>query len=103
MFIKKKKVIEKGRQDGEYRKRKFEIIVKRSHWHINCFQSHYCLRNVVSGDYKEQNRKSLPIEESDMSVQEYIINRYDYKKMKYSPRAILTIFVKTLHHHRLLT
>ena len=40
MFIKKKKVIEKGRQDGEYRKSKFEIIVKRSHWHINCFQSH---------------------------------------------------------------
>ena len=44
---------------------------------INCFQSHECLWNVSSGDYKDQNRKSLPIEEANMSMQEYEINRYD--------------------------
>ena len=25
---------------------------------INCFQSHECIWNVTSGDYKDQNRKS---------------------------------------------
>ena len=40
------------------------------------------IKNVTSGDYKDQNRKYLPLEESDMSVQEYDINRYDYKKME---------------------
>ena len=57
---------------------------------------------ITSGDYKDQNRKSLPLEEFDMSKQEYNINRYDYKNMEQSLRTILTIFVKTLHH-RLLT
>ena len=37
----------------------------------NCFQSHECKWNVTGGDYKDQNRKSLPLEEFDMSVQEY--------------------------------
>ena len=69
---------------------------------IKCFQTYESICNVTSGDYKDQNRKSLPLEEFDMSVQEYNINRYDYKKMEYSPRPVLTIFVKTLHH-RLLT
>ena len=46
---------------------------------INCFQSHECIWNVTSGDYKDQNRKSLPLEEFDMPVQEYNINRYDSK------------------------
>ena len=59
---------------------------------INFFQSHECIWNVTSGYYKE----------FDMSVQEYDINRYDYKKMEYSRRPILTFFLKTLHH-RLLT
>ena len=35
---------------------------------------------ITSSDYKDQNRKSLPLEEFDMSAQEYNINRYDYKK-----------------------
>ena len=43
---------------------------------INCFQSHECIWNVTSGDYKDQNRKYLPLEEVDMSVQEYNINRW---------------------------
>ena len=29
---------------------------------------------------KDQNRKSLALEEFDISVQEYYISRYDYKK-----------------------
>ena len=36
--------------------------------------------NVTRGDYKEQNRKSFSLEEFDTSVQEYNINRSDYKK-----------------------
>ena len=43
---------------------------------INCFQSHECIWNVTSGDYKDQNRKYSPLEEVDMSVQEYNINRW---------------------------
>ena len=69
---------------------------------INRFHSHECIWNVTSGNYKDQNRKSFPLEELHMSVQEYNIIRYDYKRMEYSPRPILTFFVKTLHH-RLLT
>ena len=57
----------------------------------NCFQSHECIWDVTSGDNKEQNRKSLPLEGFDMSVQEYNINRFDYEKMKQSLRPILTI------------
>ena len=49
---------------------------------INCFQSHKCIWNVTSGRYKDLNRKSLPLEEFDMSVQEYNINRYDHKKVE---------------------
>ena len=78
----------KVRQNGEYKKRKFENIVRRSDGYINCFQSHECIWNVTSGDF-------------DISVQEYNISRYDYKKLE-SPRPILTILVKMLHH-RLLT
>ena len=66
MFI-KKKVIVKGKHNGKYKKRKFENMV---------------IWNVTSGDYQDQNRKSLPLEEFDMSVQEYNINRYDYKKLE---------------------
>ena len=65
---------------------------------INFFQWHECIWNVTSGYYKDQNRNCLPKEEFDMSVQEYDINRYDYKKMEYSPRPVLTFFLKTLHH-----
>ena len=36
--------------------------------------------DVTSGDYKEQNRKPLPLEGFDMSVQECNIYRFDYKK-----------------------
>ena len=61
---------------------------------IKCFQSHECIWNVTGGDYKDQNRNYLPLEEFDMSVQEYNINRGNYKNMEYSPRLILTIFVK---------
>ena len=42
---------------------------------INCSQSHECLWNVTSGDYKDQNRKSLALEAVDMSVQEYVMNK----------------------------
>ena len=49
---------------------------------INCFQSRECIWNVTSGDYKDQNRKSFPLEEFDTSVEEYNINRYDYKKLE---------------------
>ena len=61
----------KVRQNGEYKKRKFENIVRRSDGYINCFQSHECIWNVTSGDF-------------DISVQEYNINRYDYKKIRIS-------------------
>ena len=44
---------------------------------INCFQSHEWIWNVTSGDYKDQNRKFLPLGEFDMWVQEYNINKYD--------------------------
>ena len=50
---------------------------------INCFQSHEsheCLRNVASCDYKDQSKKSLVLEEVDLSTQEYDMNRYDYQK-----------------------
>ena len=61
----------KVRQNGEYKKRKFENIVRRSDGYINCFQSHECIWNVTSGDFY-------------ISVQEYNINRYDYKKIRIS-------------------
>ena len=71
----------KGKQDGRYKERKFENMVEEAtDTLINCFQSHECIWNVTSGDYKDQNRKSLPLEEFDMPVQEYNINRYDSKK-----------------------
>ena len=49
--------------------------------HYLTFQSpsHECISNVTSGDCKDQNRKCLPFEEFDKPVQEYNINRYDYK------------------------
>ena len=47
---------------------------------IKCFQSNECRWNVTNGDYKDQKRKSFTLEEFDISVQEYNINRYDYKK-----------------------
>ena len=71
----------KGKQDGRYKERKFENMVEEAtDTLINCFQSHECIWNVTSGDYKDQKRKSLPLEEFDMPVQEYNINRYDSKK-----------------------
>ena len=47
---------------------------------INSFQSHTCLWNVTSGDYKDQNKRSLALEEVDISMQEFDMNRYNYKK-----------------------
>ena len=44
---------------------------------INCFQSHEYIQNVTSGDYKDQNRKSLPLEEFDMSVQDINMTSID--------------------------
>ena len=35
---------------------------------INCFQSHECLWNVTGGDYNDQSKKSLALEEVDVSV-----------------------------------
>ena len=49
---------------------------------INCFHSYEFIWNVTSGDCKDQNRKSLPLEEFDMSGQQRDINTYDYKKIK---------------------
>ena len=47
---------------------------------INCFESHECLWNVTSGDYKDQNKKYLALEEVDMAMQEFDMNGYDYQK-----------------------
>ena len=47
---------------------------------INCFQSHECLWNITSGDYKDQNKKSLALEEVDMSMLENDTNRSHYQK-----------------------
>ena len=52
-------------------------MVRRSDWYINeLFSFTWMHIECYSGDYKDQKRKSL----TDMSVQEYNINRYDYKK-----------------------
>ena len=53
----------KSRQDGKYKKENLktwseEAIDKL----INCFQSHEYIWNVTSGDYKDQNRKPLPLD-----------------------------------------
>ena len=74
MFIKKQ--YRKSRLDGQYEKRKFENMDTL----INCFQSHECLWNVTSGDYKDQNKKYLALEEVNMAMQEFDMNRYDYQK-----------------------
>ena len=77
-----KKIAEKNRQDGKYKKRKLETWSEKViDTLINCFQSQELLWNVTSGNYKEKNKKSLALEEVDMLVQEYYINRYDYKSM----------------------
>ena len=49
---------------------------------FNCFQSPVTwMITSYQQYYKDQNRKkSLLLEEFDMLVQEYNINRYDYKK-----------------------
>ena len=64
-----KKVIEKGRQDDyiteETSKTWSEEAIDTL---INCFHSHECTWNVNSGNYKDQNRKSLPLEEFDSYV-----------------------------------
>ena len=44
---------------------------------INCFQSHGCIWQVTSSDYKDQNKNSLALGEIAMSMQEYDMNRYD--------------------------
>ena len=56
---------------------------------IKCFQSHECIWNVISGDYKNQNRKSLSFKEFHMPVPEYDFNRYHYKKMESLPNQFL--------------
>ena len=45
-----------------------------------CFQSHECIWNVTNGNYKDQNRKSMLLQEFDISVQECNISRYGYEK-----------------------
>ena len=64
-----KNVIEKGRQDDyiteETSKTWSEEAIDTL---INCFHSHECTWNVNSGNYKDQNRKSLPLEEFDNYV-----------------------------------
>ena len=64
-----KKVIEKGRQDDyiteETSKTWSEEAIDTL---INCFHSHECTWNVNSGNYKDQNRKSLALEEFDSYV-----------------------------------
>ena len=47
---------------------------------INCFPSRGYTWSVTSGDYKDQNKKSLALEEFDRALQEYNMNRYDYQK-----------------------
>ena len=37
---------------------------------------------ILPAVIKDQNRKSLLLEDFDMTVQEYNINRYDYNKME---------------------
>ena len=84
MFI-KKKLLQKSRVD------KMANIKKENSktWSeeaidtlINCFQSHGCIQNLTSGDYKDKKRNSLAFGEIGMPVQEYNINRYDYKKLE---------------------
>ena len=61
--------IGKGRQDGKYKKENWKTSLEEAiDTLINCFQSHECIWNVTSGNYKDQSRKSLPLEEFDMSV-----------------------------------
>ena len=47
---------------------------------INCFPSHGCIWSVTSGDYKDQIKKYLALEEIDRALQEYNMNRYGYQK-----------------------
>ena len=47
---------------------------------IKCFTSNGCIWNVIRGDYKEQNKKSLALEEVDRAMQKYDMIRYDYQK-----------------------
>ena len=80
MFIEKTfHVPVNGGQDGKY-----EIYSWKT-WSeeaidtlIKCFQPHECTWNVISGDYKDQNKS--------LSIQKKLIcqckNGYDYKKLK---------------------
>ena len=54
---------------------------------IKCFTSHGCIWNVIRGDYKEQNKKSLALEEVDRAMQKYDMIRYDYQKKWTNLRA----------------
>ena len=82
MFF-KKKVVEKGKQDGKYKKKNSKTLSEDAlDTLINCFHSYEFIWNVTSGDCKGQNRTSLPLEEFDMSGQEHDINTYDCKKIK---------------------
>ena len=77
----------KVRQNGEYKKRKFENIVRRSDGYIVfSHMNAYGMLPVVILISQCKNITSI-----DMTI----------KKLE-SPRPILTILVKTLHH-RLLT
>ena len=82
MICSLKKSYCEGRQQTKYKKTSEAKTwsEKATDTLIKCFQSRKCKWNVTSGVYKEQNRKSLPLKESDMSVQECNINRYDDKK-----------------------
>ena len=46
---------------------------------INCLKSHECLWNDNNSDYKDQNKKSLALEEVYNNAR-YCMNRYDYRK-----------------------
>ena len=67
-----KKNIEKGRQDGKYKKKSKTWLEEAIDTLINCF-SHMNAYGMLPVEYDK-------FEEFDMSVQEYDINRYDYKK-----------------------
>ena len=59
MFIKKKLLWRLDKM--AHIKKENSNMVRRRDWYITCFQSNEC----INGVYKDQNRKSLPLEEFD--------------------------------------
>ena len=88
-----KKVFEKSRQSGKYKKENLKAWSEEAIDTLsNCLQSHECLSNVTSVHYKHQGKMLLALEEVDLSMQEYDMSRYDYQKMNSSLRQILERF-----------